>query len=95
MCEFAVAEEPSNELQSLELGETPDLYDRFIGWRRLQPDRSDVTEKVDSDEIQQPLWRPWFSSRNFIPVAPLPVILDHASCLSNRRNRVPLGVSAS
>src|SRR5262245_59840225 len=73
----------------------PDLYDRSIGWRRFQPDRGDVTEIVDSDEIRQPPWRPRFSSRNGLLVAPLPVIRDAASGFPDRRHRIALDVGAS
>src|SRR6516165_9692591 len=73
----------------------PDLYDRSIGWRRLQPDRSDVSEIVDSNEIHEPLWCPWFSSRNGLSIVPFPVIGDATSGSPDRRNRIALDVGAS
>ena len=52
----------------------------------------DVTEIVDSDEIDEPSWCPGFASRQRFPVVPLPVIPDRAASLFNRRHRIALDV---
>jgi hypothetical protein len=44
----------------------------------------DVTEKVNFDEIHEPLWRPGFSPRGRLPVAPLAVVIEPAA---RRRTR--------
>ncbi len=56
------------------------------------PDRSDVTEKVDSDEVHKPAWRPGFSLGNLVPVLRLPVILDQAAGHPERCHSIALNV---
>src|SRR5262245_46585067 len=83
------------EIQTLYSRETPDLCHDCIrcrGGHMVQAGSGDVTEIVDSDEIDEPSWRPGFASRQRFPVVPLPVIPDRAASLFNRRHRIVLDV---
>src|SRR4029077_3281398 len=57
-----------------------------------EPDSGDVTEIVASNEMNEPSWRRGFAYRNRLPVAPLPVVLDHTTGPQDRRHSITLDV---
>ena len=92
----AVRNRLTRKAQYSELREIPQVIESLltIGVVAALPipkaDIGDVAEVVDSDEIHEPTWRPWPSSRNRVPVARLPIVVGVTVDLVNRRHRLTL-----
>ena len=88
--QFGIANCSYGDRQSLELCETPHVFEHSVGFKAGKPDGRDVTEEVDTYQIHEPPRRPRFSPQDLLPVGRIPVIRDLASGVLNLRHRVAL-----